>query len=163
MGCTVAPLNLDWPVTVAEGCSVTWKLRFLKVVQHLPGSCAMPSLETSPHAARKSKQLLERPTWRYPCGEERRPPLSQLWQSFQLTANVNLSVKVSEPTWKQILQPPVEPPQLMCVEEYKSTHSTLPRLHVLEINSNKILYNYDLVEVINWLFSITFRCGSQLS
>lgn len=34
------------------------------------------------------------------------------------------------------------------------------KLHVLEINSNKILQNYELMEVINWLFSITFRCGS---
>lgn len=27
------------------------------------------------------------------------------------------------------------------------------KLHILEINGNKILYNYELMEVINWLFS----------
>ena len=30
------------------------------------------------------------------------------------------------------------------------------KLHVLEINSNKILHNYELMEVLNWLFSITY-------
>lgn len=35
------------------------------------------------------------------------------------------------------------------------------KLNVLEINSNKLLHNYELMEVINWLFSITYRCGSH--
>lgn len=44
-------------------------------------------METSPHAARKSKQLMENLTWRDPCGEELRHPLLLLWLSFQLIAN----------------------------------------------------------------------------